>query len=315
MRIANSLLTICGVVIAMSSAAALPDFDSLWDYSKPAETETQFRALLPAAEQSGDSVYLAELQTQIARTLSLQQKFAEAHALLDEVEAKTTRAVDSASWERVHVRYLLERGRTFNSANEMKKALPLFVEAWIRARAAGLDGYAVDAAHMAAIAALPEDVMTWNQKALALAEHSPDPKARRWRASLYNNIGWDYFARGDYDSALVVFEKAVDARIEQQQPVEARFARWCVAKTRRLLGQADTALALQQQLERETAAAGDSPDGFICEELAECLLALGREDEARPHFARAYELLHTDSWLARDEPERLRRLKTLGRVP
>jgi tetratricopeptide (TPR) repeat protein len=299
----------------MSSAAALPDFDLLWSYDKPAETEAQFRALLPAAEQSGDTVYLAELQTQIARTLSLQQKFAEAHTLLDEVEAKTARAVDSPTWERVHVRYLLERGRTFNSANEKEKALPLFVEAWDRARAAGLDGFAVDAAHMAAIAAPSPEVMTWNQKALALAENSADPKARRWRASLYNNIGWDYFGRGDYDAALVVFEKAVDARIEQKQPVEARFARWCVAKTRRLLGQADTAFALQQQLERETAASGDSPDGFIYEELAECLLAMGREDEARPHFARAYELLQTDPWLARDEPARLQWMKTLGRVP
>jgi len=36
--------------------------------------------------------------------------------------------------------------------------------------------------------------------------------------------------------------------------------------------------------------------------------------EAAPHFARAWELLHNDPWLSRDEPERLARLKRLGGV-
>ena len=61
-------------------------------------------------------------------------------------------------------------------------------------------------------------------------------------------------------------------------------------------------------------AAGEQ-DGYVEEELGECLLALGRESQARPHFAAAYGLLRSDIWLARDEPARLARLRDLGGVP
>ena len=44
--------------------------------------------------------------------------------------------------------------------------------------------------------------LTWNLKALELAESSPDERAQRWRASLYNNIGWSYHDQGEYDKAL-----------------------------------------------------------------------------------------------------------------
>ena len=46
--------------------------------------------------------------------------------------------------------------------------------------------------------------------------------------------------------------------------------------------------------------------------MAECLLALGRGDEARTHFARAYAELSKDQWLAESEPARLGRLAQLG---
>ncbi len=53
-------------------------------------------------------------------------------------------------------------------------------------------------------------------------------------------------------------------------------------------------------------------DGYVSEELGECLLALGRADEARPHFQRAYTLLSQDIWLAANEPDRLARLHRFG---
>lgn len=56
------------------------------------------------------------------------------------------------------------------------------------------------------------------------------------------------------------------------------------------------------------------PVGYVEEEIGECLLALDREEEAQPHFARAYAILHGDLWLKRDQPERLNRLASLGRV-
>ena len=50
------------------------------------------------------------------------------------------------------------------------------------------------------------------------------------------------------------------------------------------------------------------------EQAAECLLALGKGEEATPYFARAWELLAADAWMRSHEAERLKRLKMLGRL-
>jgi hypothetical protein len=70
---------------------------------------------------------------------------------------------------------------------------------------------------------------------------------------------------------------------------------------------------LQQELLREFDALGEQ-DGYVYEEIAKCLVALERDDEARPYFARAYETLSRDPWLAEAAPARLERLRTLGVV-
>lgn len=94
------------------ASSDLPDFDKLWDYNDPAGTAEKFREILPAARESGNRPYLAELLTQIARTQGLQREFDAAHATLDEVE---TLLADDAPIPRIRV--LLERGRVFNSSS------------------------------------------------------------------------------------------------------------------------------------------------------------------------------------------------------
>src|SRR4030066_555939 len=111
------IIIILGLLLtAMSSASPKPDFDSLWNYDKPAQTEAKFRELLPLAQKSGDIDYLAEIMTQIARTLGLQQKFDQAHTLLDSVEVLLKEA-----GPRPQVRYLLERGRVYNFSGQKEK--------------------------------------------------------------------------------------------------------------------------------------------------------------------------------------------------
>lgn len=295
--------------MAQAKDRPLPDFDSLWNFDRPAETEQKFRALLPLAEKSQDTAYFAELMTQIARTLGLQQKFDEAEQLLDSVQ-KLLPEVGA----RANVRYLLERGRVFNSSKQQPKAMPLFIRAWEESNKFGFDPFAVDAAHMCGIAAPPEERQGWDLKALARAEQSSDPKARRWLGSLYNNMGWAYFDAKKYDSALEVFDKALKCRIDQKQPREIRIAQWAVAKTLRYLGKVDSALMIQRSLEKDWEASGEEQDGYVFEEIGECLLSLNRATEAVPYFARAYEFLSKDPWLSRDEPERLARMKTLGQI-
>lgn len=130
----------------------MPDFDLRWAYGSPAQEEERFYGLLPAAEAGGDAEYHLGLLTQIARAQGLQQRFADAHATLDRVEALLTPALKSAP-----VRYLLERGRAFNSDGQRERAQPLFEQAFDLAMRAGEAYHAVDAAHMVAIASSEPD--------------------------------------------------------------------------------------------------------------------------------------------------------------
>jgi tetratricopeptide (TPR) repeat protein len=282
------------------------DFDSLWDYDDPAGTEQKFREVLPQAAAAGDSSLHAELLTQIARAQGLQRQFDAAHATLDTVEAQLDRLN-----ERAKIRYLLERGRVFNSSKQRDKALPLFQGAWDGARVVGEDSYAVDAAHMIAIAEKPENQLAWNLKALEAAEASNDIRARNWLGALYNNIGWTYHDAGQYVEALATFQKALAWRETQTNQRATQIAKWCVARALRSLGCIDEALKMQTALLAEITEAGVH-DGYVNEEIGECLLLLNRTEEAKPHFAAAYAELSKDIWLVENEHARLERLKSLS---
>lgn len=285
----------------------LPDFDDLWNYGDPAGTEARFRQILAETADDADPAYRAELLTQIARAQGLQHNFDGAHHTLDSAEMEADPGL-----ERARVRILLERGRVFNSAGEPDEARAPFTEALQRADQAGEDALAIDALHMLAIIDPPEQALRWNRQALARAESSPDAKARRWRASLYNNLGWTYHdALHDYPGALDLFEKALAARLEQGDADAIRVARWCVARALRSLGRFEEALAIQRVLAQQHTQNG-TQDGYVDEEIGECLLALGRAGEAGPHFARAYAALAADDWFRESEPARLERLRALG---
>ena len=185
-------------------ARSLPDFDALWDYDRPAETEARFRELLNAAEESGDVGYRLELLTQVARTQGLQGKFEDARATLALVERRLEASSPAGDRQPVaRTRWLLELGRVANSAGGPAGAVPLFERAWELARREGLDGYAADAAHMLGIAAASTDEqLAGNLKALELAEASDDSKAQRWVGALLNNSGWTYHDAGAFEQAL-----------------------------------------------------------------------------------------------------------------
>jgi tetratricopeptide (TPR) repeat protein len=289
-----------------TSNTALPDFDASWDYDKPEASEQQFRELLPTAEHSGDRSYHIQLLTQIARAQALQRRFSEAHTTLDAAQALLTDDL-----VRAKVRYLLERGRVFNSSKNVVEARGFFADAWNLALACREDFYAIDAAHMLGISAATEQQLAWNLRALELAEQTSDDRAQKWLASLYNNIGWTHHDRGQYQQALDYFQKALKCREERRQDREIRIARWCIARCLRSLGRLEESLGIQRQLLAEVDQLGET-DGYVHAELGECLLALGRDPEAKRHFALAYAALSQDPWLADNEPARLQRLAELG---
>ena len=306
MKLATVLLGVLMLLHGAAEADDLPDFDKLWDHGDPAGTEAEFREILAHAEASEDVSYHLQLLTQIARTQGLQGKYDEAHATLDEVEKELATELTTA-----RIRYLLERGRVLNSSGYPADAGPLFLKAWELGVTSGEDLHAVDAAHMMGIVAPLEDQLAWNLKAMKLAEGSEDDRARAWLGSLYNNIGFTYLGQEDYAAALESFQKGWVWRKARDNAEATRIAKWTVAHTLRKMGKVEKALAMQRELEKECAEA-EAPDGFVFEEIAECLLAEGKTDAARPYFAKAYELLKDVGWIAQSDPERLERMRELG---
>ena len=285
---------------------SVSDFDELWDYNDLVKTEKDFRELLPESRASGDPDYHAQLLTQIARTHSLRRQFNEAHHILDDAEALLSDETPVA-----RVPYLLERGRTFNSSGDAESARPLFEEAWDLARGIGEDYHAVDAAHMLGICEKGDKALRWNEIAMDAAESSNDARAKEWLGALYNNTGWTYHDAGDYERALERFEKGLTWRVERNNPVTIRIAKWSVARALRSLGRVVEALDIQRALLAEHESEG-TKDGYVYEELAECLLILGKADDARPFFNLAYHELSKDAWLKENEADRLDRLQRFG---
>lgn len=285
--------------------APMPDILALWDFDDPAASEARFRAAL--ADSTHDAAL--SLRTQIARTHGLRRQFDAAHRELDAVDAELAGAGPEP-----RVRTLLERGRSWRSAGEPARARPLFLQAEQLARTAKLEDLYVDALHMVALVQHdPEEQMAWTRRALAAALAAKDPQARRWEASLTTNLGWGLHELGRHDEALKQFRAALAARErDSAKPQRLREARWAIARELRALARHDEALALLRQLQAELAAAGDT-DGFVPEEMAENLLALGRADEARGFFALAHAQLSQINTVERPDDARLARLMALSR--
>ncbi len=276
----------------------------LWDFQDPQSSEQRFIHFRDRAAQSGEQDLAALASTQHARALGLQRRFDEGEAILQSIRDQFPNPEGELA-----VRIALEQGRLLNSSGSKEQSIPEFERAWKIACDYNLDGLAVDAAHMLGIVHEADRAMEWNQQALDLAMRSDQSDARKWRGSLLNNMGWTLHASGDYEHALQLFEQALKERVENGTPTTIRIARWCVGRCLRSLGRIDHALTIQRELESDPDA-----DGYVHEEIAECLHARGKADEALPYFARAYEMLSQDSWLMAQEPDRINRLKELGKV-
>jgi tetratricopeptide (TPR) repeat protein len=226
----------------------------LWDFDDPAASGERFLDVAEHADEPDKTAWL----TQYVRSLGLQERYDDAHKVLDRLASDDPQAAT----------YLdLERGRVLNSSGRPEQARPLFESAARTAAGAGLDALHVDALHMLAIVAPPEEQHDLNRRALEVARSSTDPAARDWDASLLNNIGMTYADAGDFDQALATFEEALAARERIGDPGRTRVARWMVAWALRNLGRRDEALRMQQELKQELDSVGET-DQYVDEELA-----------------------------------------------
>ena len=285
--------------------SASPDFLKLWNFQKPSDTRVSFVKVLD--EKKLNQSDLLQLKTQIARTYSLESNFDMAHKTLDEIKDEVS------SYPIANVRYNLEKGRTYNSSNNKDEAKKYFLIALDLASDHNLEALAIDAAHMMGIAeSNPAKQLEWNEKALNLAEKAKDPKAQAWKGSLYNNIGWTYHDKKDYQKALEYFKKGVVFRESQGDAYTLGIAKWTVARTYRSLKQYDKALVIQEALLEENKK-NNTPDGYNYEELAELYLLTNESDKASKYFKLANTELSKDTWLMTNEPERMKRIQELSK--
>lgn len=285
----------------------MPDFDKLWNYSNPAETEIKFREVLKDSSPEKNLSEHLQLLTQIARTYSLRGMFTEAHETLNEVEKQLSAVHDLA-----HARYHLECGRAFNSSGKKAEAKQHFETAKNIATEVSEDFFTIDAIHMLAIVAPPEVATALNEEGILFAENSNQESAKNWLGALYNNLGWAYFDKKEYEKALSIFLRALKWREEKQEPSSIFLAKWCVARTLRALNKTEEALKVQLALFEESVTTGQN-DGYVHEELGELFLLKGENQKSSFHFEKAYELLSADKYLLQHEMERLERMKELSK--
>lgn len=266
-------------LLTTASAVMAIDLAPLWEFDKPDLSEQRLRAALESA--TGDDALV--LQTQIARTYGLRKDFSKARDILKSI-AKDVQTAGSEA----RIRHALELGRTYASAThpaelqtvESKKlARASYESALAMAKAAHLDGLAIDTIHMLAfVDTAPTDQLKWGQEALAVAEASSQPEAKKWEASIRNNIGYAFHQLGQFDEALVQFKQALVLLDRGTNAESIRVANWMVAWTLRALGRMDEALEIQLRLERECDAA-KKPDRYVYEELE--ILYRARGDEVK----------------------------------
>ncbi len=283
----------------------MQDFDKLWNYNDPAATEIKFREALLNSMADQDLSYHLQLLTQIARTYSLRAMFTEAHNLLNDIEKQLP---EQPAPE--HVRYNLERGRTFNSSGKKVESKEYFEKAKQLSSALKDDFYTIDAIHMLAIVSTADKAIKLNEEAIILSEETKDENAKRWLGSLYNNLGWSYFDKGEYEKALSIFLRALKWREDRKSAGEIFLAKWCVGRTLRALARFDDAIKIQLALFEEAITVG-VPDGYVHEELGELFLLKNDKLKSSFHFEKAYELLSQDKFLQQFEKERLERMRQL----
>lgn len=220
--------------------------DSLWGDSDAEAAEARLREAI----LSTDGSVADELTTQLSRACGLQDRFQQAHALLDTIEND-----DPVVQQRI----LLERGRLRNSAGDPATARPLFQQAYVMAA----DPYlTADALHMLAIVN-PSNARHWYDLGMRMTSQSDDPRVQRWEGPLRNNWAWTLMENSLGEEAVQEFFAAEEWFIEHGTQEEIHIARWSSAHVLRLTGRNDDARAILLDLKEF-----DEPDPFVDEELA-----------------------------------------------
>jgi len=254
-------------------------------------------AFLARAEAVTGKLDEAQLTLQAAENLLVGEEF----------PAEELPAIESA-----RIRCWIENSRLFLLKNIPSQARNALGKAWSLAVPANADQFTVEIAQLMAVVDPPKRQEEWLRKAIEIGQSSPHPKARERLAQLRLSLAWKFFDLRQFEQALACLREALDS-LPPGAKTERHFCRWSIGRTLRALNREEEALTVQKKLLLE-AELDHEPDGRVFEEMAECLQALSRTQEAQGYFEQAYNELSKKDWVKDHHPLKLKRLKDLGKV-
>jgi tetratricopeptide (TPR) repeat protein len=240
-----------------------------------------YRRAAAEAEAEGHRSNQVEALAQVARSYSIR-------GLGEEGRPWLVRAASLADegqplgW----ARYQLVRGVYQREDGQREEATATFARLYEYCMGHELHRQAVNAAHMAAIAAETEQQIEWAHRGIRAAEEGGFDD---WLAILWNNLGWTYDDLGRYDEALDALSKAHDYHWQTGDEQAKLVADWSVAHALRMVDRLDEArerAAATLAWAERWYAADPGPAraewvGFAHKEMGELDLAQGRPEDAR----------------------------------
>lgn len=111
---------------------------------------------------------------------------------------------------------LCSRGTRAEFEQQPEQALACYQQAWTMSES---DLQRAVAAHyLARLQATPEQMLDWNQRALAYALSSQQPQAQNFLYSLYLSLGASYQALNQPQAARVAYQQALEAALSLSDP-------------------------------------------------------------------------------------------------
>lgn len=254
-----------------------------------------YQQVAKQAEKEKEPEVLIEALSQIARGFLIQGKAEEGKFWLEKAKEKFKNQTPEKyplGWSR----YVGVLGRFQWKAEQKKLATKTFKEMYEFCLKHQLHSRAIDAAHMVAITGNSKEQIFWGKKGIEAAEKG---KLEGWLGPLWNNLGWTYDEKGDYQAALEALIKAREYHWRFGSEHAKLVADWSIGHINRKLKQYEKALnwlrptlAWAQRRYREK----EIPDraewiGLTLQELGEIEVLQGELKEALSDLKEAQKYL------------------------
>jgi len=270
-----------------SSAALLAQGDATFSARDYEGAGKIYQQAASAAEAEGHRGNQVEALAQVARCYSIRGLGEEGRPWLARAAALADTSAPQG-W----ARYEIVRGVYQREDGHRAEATETFARLYDFCREHGLHRQAVNAAHMAAIAAQPEQQIAWAHKGIQAAEEGGYASSL---AMLWNNLGWTYDDLGRYEEALDALTKAREYHWQTGDDQAKLIADWSLGHALRMVGRNDEARGYltgafawaERRYAEDPSPANAEWLGMGHKELGELALAEGRRDTARRELAQA----------------------------